>query len=335
MSRPESSRQLRQPLEDDQAPRARDLEAENRRLRERLAALEAERDRLDFILDSIPEYVAYVDANLVYRFCNRIYETETGRPRADFIGKHVVEFMSEQGLAQIRPHLDQVLRGEAVTYQSRVDYRFLAQQDVEVRYTPRRARTGEVIGFSVYVRNITKQRRAEETLRRQAQHDPLTDLPNRMLFDKHLAQAIGRAKRSSGRLALLFIDLDGFKQVNDRRGHEVGDQVLREVAETLRRILRRDDTLARFGGDEFVLLAENIEDAAQAEKLADKVIDRVGRLESPALGDLRIGASVGIAFYPDHAGDAREILARADAAMYIAKRRGKRGYHLHGETGGD
>ena len=129
----------------------------------------------------------------------------------------------------------------------------------------------------------------------------------------------------------MFIDLDGFKQVNDVLGHEVGDQVLRDVARNLLQILRSNNTLARIGGDEFVLLVEDLQGLEQVTILADKMVEAISNLLSHALQNVRIGASVGIALYPEHGSDSRELLVRADEAMYEAKRRGKGNHFLCGE----
>lgn len=312
-------------------PREIALDQEIEQLRERLAALQAERDVMAFILDSIPDFVSYVNADLTYQVCNQRYEIETGRTRESFLGKHVVEFTGEQGFARIQRHVERVLKGELVTYQDRIDYRYLAQQDVQVEYTPHQSKEGAVTGFSVYVRNITAQRRAEEMLRRQAQHDPLTDLPNRNLFNERLEQAIGRVNRIGSQFAVMFIDLDEFKQVNDVLGHEMGDQVLRDVARGLSKTLRRNDTLARIGGDEFVLLVEDIQCLEQVTGLAEKVVESISNPVMPALQKVKIGASIGIALCPDHGNDTRALLIRADEAMYEAKRQGKGTYVLYGE----
>ena len=307
------------------------LEKEVEQLRQQLVDLQAENDLMTFILDSIPDYVSYVDADLTYRLCNRKYEIEKGMTREKFLGKHVIEFVGKQGFASIQQYVDRVLKGELVTYEDHIDYRYLAEQDVQVQYAPQQSEDGAVIGFSVYVRNITAQHRAEEMLRRQAQHDPLTDLPNRILFNARLEQAIGRANRISGQLVVLFIDLDGFKQVNDAYGHEAGDQVLQDVANKLIESVRRSDTLARIGGDEFVLLVEDVQGLGQVKSLANKVVESISSLHTPALKKVRISASIGISLYPDHGNDTRTLLVRADEAMYEAKRQGKQRYFLYGE----
>jgi diguanylate cyclase (GGDEF)-like protein len=180
---------------------------------------------------------------------------------------------------------------------------------------------------------------ANQELQRRAFLDPLTELPNRLLLEDRLAHALARAGRlpeegSKGRLgpqgqriALLFIDLDGFKPVNDSLGHAAGDQVLKEVARRLQALVRDSDTVARLGGDEFVLLLEDVADVAACAALAHRLVQRLA--EPVMLGDKpqHISASVGIAVYPEH-GPGERLMANADAAMYAAKRAGGSTYAL-------
>lgn len=314
-----------------QAVRETLLEEEIIDLRKQLKTLAAERDVLAFTLDTIPEYVSYVDANLLYQVCNHKYEIETGRTCEEFVGKHVIEFIGENAFSNIQPYVERVLKGELVTYEDQIVYKHLGQQDVEVQYAPHFSKEGIVIGFSVYVNNITAQRRAEEYLRRQAQHDPLTDLPNRLLFNERLEQAVSRAKRTKKRVALLFIDLDGFKTVNDKFGHDVGDQVLLDVACCLKQNLRCNDTLARFGGDEFMLLIDDIDTLDHVKILAEKLVTSISEISTPTPDILKIGASIGIALYPDHSSDIKELFTQSDEAMYKVKNQGKCGYFIYGE----
>ncbi|MEA1888324.1 MAG: GGDEF domain-containing protein [Pseudomonadota bacterium] len=145
-----------------------------------------------------------------------------------------------------------------------------------------------------------------------------------------MATNLARKTYIKSQLAVLFIDLDGFKQVNDALGHEVGDQVLQDVAHKLTQNVRREDTLARIGGDEFVLLVEDLDGLDQVKSLADKLVESISNMHTPALKDVRIGASIGIALYPDHGSDTRTLLVRADEAMYEARRQGKRCYFFYG-----
>ena len=256
-------------------------------LQQQLMVLEAERDVLAFILDSIPEFVSYVNADLTYRVCNRKYEIETDISRREILGKHVTEFIGNEAFVRIQQYVQRVLNGESVTYEDRINYKYLKDQDVEVQYIPHYSKEGDIIGFAAYVHNITKQRRAEEVLRHQAQHCPLTGLPNRILLNEYLEKTIGGASRRKSRVGLLFIDLDEFKQVNDVLGHDVGDQVLRDVTDNLIKIVRCNDTLARFGGDEFVLVVDDIQSQDQLISLAEKIVASISNLHTPALQSSR------------------------------------------------
>lgn len=178
--------------------------------------------------------------------------------------------------------------------------------------------------------DITERKRHDELIRHQAYHDELTDLPNRRLFQDRLSQALLYAKRDGEMLAVMFLDLDHFKEINDKYGHDVGDRLLQEVAKRLKHCIRKGDSLSRFGGDEFVLLLPMIKEAIYAVQLAEKII---GTLESPleiAGHELGIGASIGISLYPGDGGEARVLIKKADEAMYLAKQRGRNNFQLAG-----
>ena len=183
------------------------------------------------------------------------------------------------------------------------------------------------------VADVTDRRRAGEELAEAqaklahlAYHDPLTDLPNRLLFQEHLEQAVERARRGSRGVAVLFVDLDDFKLVNDSFGHSVGDELLRAVAGRLREVTRADDVVARLGGDEFLVLISDIrpvETAAAADRVAEKIR---AALQAPVRlpeGELHTGASIGVSLYPTDAADAGELMKHADIAMYRAKQAGR------------
>lgn len=162
-----------------------------------------------------------------------------------------------------------------------------------------------------------EQRRSE--LEHRARHDPLTDLPNRALFDDRMAVALAAARRDGGRLALLLIDLDHVKPINDRLGHAVGDHVLRGVAARIRQCIRESDTAARIGGDEFVVLLPGIPSAQDTERVADKIraaIDHPFEFDGHSL---KVSASMGIALYPDDGTEAATLSRHADAARHRDK----------------
>ncbi|WP_313274012.1 EAL domain-containing protein [Stenotrophomonas sp.] len=163
---------------------------------------------------------------------------------------------------------------------------------------------------------------AQAELTQAALHDPLTRLPNRLLLQQHIEQSLSRAERNGTRFAVMFMDLDGFKQVNDAYGHQTGDALLVAVAERTRQLLRPDDVLARLGGDEFVLVV-GIDNGEDIAALASRIIQTIGH--EPLLPDheLQVTASIGIAICPDHAASERQLMAFADAAMYQAKEAGR------------
>jgi diguanylate cyclase len=171
---------------------------------------------------------------------------------------------------------------------------------------------------------------ANGELMHAALHDALTDLPNRASFETRLDEATRQARAHDGKVAVLYVDLDGFKPVNDVLGHHVGDEVLRQVAQRLRTGLREDDFVARIGGDEFVLVSQGPMDRVAAGRLAQRIVDAVALPISVAGQDIHVSASVGVALFPDD-GDERRVLVCADAAMYAAKHAGRNTWRLFSE----
>jgi diguanylate cyclase (GGDEF)-like protein/PAS domain S-box-containing protein len=178
-------------------------------------------------------------------------------------------------------------------------------------------------GLEAISRSLEERvRRRSAELAQQARHDPLTGLPNRVLFEERLERAIDVAERYGRRLAVLFIDFDAFKAVNDALGHEAGDRVLAEAARRLRRALRRSDTLARYGGDEFIVLASEIATADDARVVAEALEAALDAPFTVEGSTVALRASVGVSVYPDDAGNASRLKRNADHAMYLAKRAG-------------
>jgi len=177
------------------------------------------------------------------------------------------------------------------------------------------------------VRDITDRKLAEEKIRHMATHDVLTDLPSLRLGKDRLSMALGTARRHKNLAAVMFIDLDDFKAVNDAHGHAAGDNVLKEVANRLRSSVRETDTVARVGGDEFLLIATELHSSDDAARIAEKVVHLVSQ---PVIlnhdQQATVGASVGIALYPDHGEDIDQLIKQADQAMYQVKNTGKNGF---------
>ncbi len=203
-----------------------------------------------------------------------------------------------------------------------------------VELTTSIARIGEKRLFVSVVRDITQRKHAEARLARLANYDDLTGLPSRALFRDRANQALRRAARDRRMLAILYIDIDHFKEVNDRLGHEAGDTVLRIVAARLSACVRDEDTVSRVGGDEFVVLLEGFSSDQDVALVAGKMVEALAhpfRIEGYGQHEVRISASVGIATYPSGgAPDLDRLLRQADSAMYLAKRQGRNGFQVHG-----
>ncbi|PZR20181.1 MAG: sensor domain-containing diguanylate cyclase, partial [Azospira oryzae] len=171
----------------------------------------------------------------------------------------------------------------------------------------------------------------EQQLQRMARHDPLTGLANRLLLDDRISHGLAVGRRNGTRLALLLIDLDGFKPINDEHGHAVGDQLLVVLADRLQRSVRAVDTVARLGGDEFVLVLEDLAAVEDGRQVAAKVVAEMSRPVVLEGRELLVSASAGLAFYPEDGEDAQTLLRRADEAMYEAKRAGRNTFRQVGQ----
>jgi diguanylate cyclase (GGDEF)-like protein/PAS domain S-box-containing protein len=190
---------------------------------------------------------------------------------------------------------------------------------------------GNFSGYRGLGKDVTAAKVAEVRIQYLAYHDSLTELPNRSSFSLILNHGIARARRESKKLAVLFIDLDRFKTINDTLGHEAGDALLREVGTRLRRCLRTSDTVARLGGDEFVVLLEDAATSAQVSKVARKILATLGATLELHSQEIRITASIGISVFPQDGENEQALMKSADIAMYHAKQEGKNNFQFHSE----
>jgi diguanylate cyclase (GGDEF)-like protein len=188
---------------------------------------------------------------------------------------------------------------------------------------------GRLVNYVAVFSDISGIKQSQAQLAHLAHHDPLTGLPNRLLFNDRLDHALDRARRDGSQLAVLFVDLDRFKHINDSLGHLAGDGLLQEVAARLTGAVRREDTVARMGGDEFTLLLEDLRRPEDAAVLARKLLDVLSGPYSVAGRELFVTASVGISLYPRDGSGCEELIRNADAAMYQAKEEGRNGYHFY------
>lgn len=176
--------------------------------------------------------------------------------------------------------------------------------------------------------DITERKNMEERMRHMAHYDLLTELPNRALVSERLQQAVIKARRDKTHMAAMFLDLDRFKPVNDKLGHDIGDTLLKQVARRLQACVRASDTVARIGGDEFVVMLPSIEHERDAAVVAEKILHALNQPFSVTGHEISISGSVGIAVYPEHGEDEKLLLLNADIAMYHAKRDGRNDYRM-------
>jgi diguanylate cyclase (GGDEF)-like protein/PAS domain S-box-containing protein len=189
---------------------------------------------------------------------------------------------------------------------------------------------GKFVGVEGTTRDISEKRIAQERIDFLAHHDPLTELPNRLLFKDRFERAVKHGKRAGTRTALLFVDLDRFKPINDSHGHAVGDVVLREVAQRLQACVRGTDTVSRQGGDEFMMILTDLHGGEAAAQVAEKVLAVLARPFHVEQLAMSLGASIGIVLSPDDGEEFEDLLRKADAAMYCAKRAGGNRFSFHG-----
>jgi len=191
--------------------------------------------------------------------------------------------------------------------------------------------SGSTTNYVSVFHDITNRKQQEDDLTRRANHDPLTGLPNRAVFEDRLEQVLTNNRRNQQKAGVLFLDLDKFKPVNDTYGHAVGDKLLIEISKRIQEIIRKEDTLARVGGDEFTIIFRSIAKAKDAGILAQKIIDVVSMPFEIDGNSVQVGVSIGIAIYPSNADTMEGLLLRADAAMYAAKNDGRNNYKYYKE----
>jgi diguanylate cyclase (GGDEF)-like protein/PAS domain S-box-containing protein len=271
------------------------------------------------IADNVPALIAYADTDLRYRFANERYREWFGVKPADMIGKTVCEAMGEAFYAPRREALARCLAGHA-SHLEIAEERRGRTRVISSTYLPH-VRDGIVQGIYVLSTDATSAREYERQLHALAHSDHLTGLPNRRSYEERLAQAIARARRGATPLALAYLDVDHFKQINDGLGHAVGDTVLREFARRLAAVVRSTDTVARLAGDEFVVVLEQVGSPLECERIAAKLLDAIRPPFALDGRTLQVTTSIGIAWSPRP--DQAALAHAADEAMYLSKHAGR------------
>jgi diguanylate cyclase (GGDEF)-like protein/PAS domain S-box-containing protein len=288
-------------------------------------------------LDSIGEAVLRTDIGGNVTYLNRVAEEMTGWFREEALGCPIADvlrlFDCVTG-ATVDNAVATVIHGDrtATAMTSFISCKLARRDGVELgienRVTAIDDQVGNLIGAVVVIRDVSAARAASLETSLASQHDTLTNLPNRTLFDDRLKQAISLAERQRKQLAVLFVDLDQFKRINDSLGHTMGDNLLRSVAGRLTACVRRTDTVCRMGGDEFVILLSQVENAEDAAITARKILRAVAAPHIIDNKSLDINVSIGGSTYPGAGQDAESLLSQADAAMYEAKQHGRNRYEF-------
>ena len=298
-------------------------------------------ERLRLVANHVPALISYLDRETRFRFSNRTYDDWFGIRTERMLGRTLAEVFGEESHARMKPHLERVLAGEEVEFEL-ATAEGGRERALQVACVPHLAPDGTVLGFCMLGNDVTTLKRAQEDLRFAAlqlqhdarrleflaHHDVLTGLPNRAMFEDRAREALAHARRHDRTAAVLFIDLDSFKQVNDGLGHDVGDGLLKVIASRLRACVRGDDFVARIGGDEFCVLLQDISEPREAAAVAQKLIQELSKPYRIGEHEVHCGASIGIACVPQDGHDVATLLRLADAAMYRAKEAGRNGYRF-------
>ncbi len=306
------------------------------RIKER-KAVETEsfdQQRADLTLDSIGDAVLSTDNLGRVTYLNPVAERMTGWPRQEAEGRplsEVLRILDAVTREPARNPLAQAIELDRVfglTPNCLLISRGGAETAIEDSASPIHDRGGLVIGAVIVFRDVGEARARTQQALHMAHHDALTALPNRVLLDDRLTRAMAAARRHRHRLAVLFLDLDRFKRVNDSRGHVAGDRLLQSVAQRLVACVRDSDTVSRQGGDEFVVLLPEIAHAEDAAVSAKKIGTALAAPHTVGSYQLELTATIGISIYPDDGPDAETLVRRADTAMYCAKNRGRNTYQF-------
>ncbi|WP_449406287.1 diguanylate cyclase domain-containing protein [Massilia phosphatilytica] len=283
--------------------------------------LEASERLLRTIADTLPVLIAYVDKDCRYQFANATYEKWFGIAAADLIGKTVEEAFGRTFYQEAKTALQRALAGQLTRFEWQTSKQFGARY-IELIGIPD-TKHGVTEGAYVLTSDITAIKRHAEELSRLARSDTLTGLPNRRSYEERLEEALQRSKRTGRGLALMFLDIDHFKQINDTLGHAGGDAVLQEFSRRLKASVRTTDIVSRLAGDEFTVVLEGLENAKEAALVAGKIISAFAEPVQLDRGTWAVSTSIGVTFVKGDDIDPQTLNRQADTALYRAKDNGR------------
>ena len=284
---------------------------------------EEELQRLASIVEFSEDAIIGKNIDGVITSWNRGAEKIYGYTRDEVVGRDLSFLLPPERQAEIQAIMERVLSGQPIEcLETQRLTRIGSAIDVSLSVSPIKDASGHIAGASTIARDITQRKAAEKQIQFLAYYDALTGLPNRTLLQDRLTRALASARRRKDKVALLFLDLDRFKTINDSLGHSVGDLVLQQVAERLKKWAREQDTVARVGGDEFLIVLTAVKEPADAAVAAERLMNAM-TAEFVAQGhSLGVGCSIGISIFPEHGAEGETLIKNADAAMYSAKETG-------------
>ncbi len=293
-----------------------------------------EKERAQATLDSIGDAVISTDAADNITFLNHVAETMTGWSLKEAAGRPMAQTIQIVDAITRQPIMDPMAKAASQDRKGNLPLNCVligrdgSEVSIEDSVAPIHDREGQVTGAVIVFRDVSATRALEEELTYSSHHDFLTGLPNRKLLNDRVGQAILLARRQRCYAAILFVDLDGFKHINDSLGHLIGDNVLKSVAKRMLQCVRSPDTVIRLGGDEFIVVLQELKHSEDAERTVERLLKAVAEVHLFDPHQISVSASIGVSVYPGDGKDPETLIRNADTAMYHAKKSGSQNYRF-------